>query len=99
LSRIKFISIKRIHWSRSNRHHEHVSVIDLHRPRLTIQIPTIAAPCPLLRRSNKSTPDRIVVDIVQLLDSFLLSPNIEVIEPRSPKMFWAVTINWVVTTK
>jgi hypothetical protein len=67
-------------------HLQYRPVIHPNGSRFTISIVTEAAPAPLLGFLHQSAPDRIAMNIAQLLDSLALAPNVVVIEPALPNM-------------
>src|SRR5258708_14673312 len=52
---------------RCRSHHQDFSIVDAHRPCVTIAIPTKAAPRPLLRRVYQAALDRIAMQVTKFL--------------------------------
>ena len=72
--------------SGADRHHQNICIVDLDRTFFfSTQIPTKATPAPLLRRIYKAARYWISMNIAKLLDSFLLCPDVEVVEPSLPE--------------
>ena len=71
--------------SGADRHHQNICIVDLNWAFFSIQVPTEAAPTPLFGRRDQPSLDRIAVNVPKLLDSFLLCPNVEVVEPSQPE--------------
>src|ERR1700745_1744720 len=82
---IWFTKADRFRNGRSYGHYQNVCVIDLDGTYLSGQIPTKAAPWPLLRRCDEATRDRIPMNVAQLIDAVLLRQHIKVIKLNLPE--------------
>jgi hypothetical protein len=67
-------------------HYQNVGVANLHRAHFSEHIEAEAAPFPFFGRVDKSASDRVPMNVAQLLDSLLLSPDIEIIEASLPEV-------------
>jgi len=59
-----------------------------HRAALILRVVAKTAPPPLLRFQHQSALHRIAVHVMQLLDSFALAPDVEVVEALLPDVPW-----------
>jgi PAS domain S-box-containing protein len=72
-------------WVRCSSHHQDFSIVDAHRPCLTIAIPTKAAPRPVIRRVYQTALDRIAMHVTKFFDALVFRPNIEIIKAGLPE--------------
>ena len=60
-------------------------VVDPNQSRLSVGIRAVATPPPILRTRHQSAHHRIAMHVLQLLNLFLLAPQIEIIETTLPE--------------
>src|SRR6266852_6169311 len=60
-------------------------VVDPNQSRLSVGIGAVATPPPILRTRHQSAHHRIAMHVLQLLNLFLLAPQIEIVETTLPE--------------
>ena len=68
----------------SHRHPQHITIVDPHQTNPTESIASKTTPAPLLRLQDQSPRYGILVHIVQLFDSLVFRPKVEIVKARLP---------------
>ena len=72
-------------------HHQDICIVNPYRAWLPEAIPAETAPGPLFGGLDQSSFDWVAVDVAQLFDSFVLAPDVEIVEAGLPEVVGSPT--------